>query len=394
MRLAIVHDWLTGMRGGERCLEVLCAMYPGADIYTMISSTENLSPLINDCKITESFAQRLPGVKKYYRYLLPVYPQIARNVERKIHAAHQRDPYDLVVSVSHCFAKNVKAPAGVKHLSYCLTPMRYIWDQYDAYFAEHRFEPLISKVAAALRPWDVKNSDNVDSFIGISDFVAKRIGRVYQRDAGVIFPPVTTDWISPRAEHDVGEGFLCVNALVPYKNVHLVVEAFNANGLPLTVIGSGPEAPRLRQMARPNIRFLENIDDEQLASFYQSSKAMVFAAEEDFGMTPVEMQAAGRPVIAYGRGGALETVSTASGVETGVFFGELTAEAINEAVDSFLDQQHEFTVNNCCRQARKFSLETFVRSFTEAVSELGVDSPSIDIEALTAESGVRLSPGQ
>ena len=302
MRVAIIHDWLLGMRGGERCLEVLCRMFPEAELYTAFYNPENITEVINAHPVTTSVLQRLPSVEQYYRYLLPLYPYAARSLAKSIRS--KPDHYDLVISVSHCLAKNVPLPSHSVHLSYCLTPMRYIWDQYDAYFRDNSLEPLIRVFAKRLQKWDQKCAQSVDSFVGISEFICQRIKRVYNRDARVIYPPVRTDWLSQRDPEDQGEGFLCVSALVPYKNVDLIVRTFNKLGQPLSVVGSGPEREKLHSIAGKNIRFYEQISDFELSELYKRSKALVFAAEEDFGMTPVEMQACGRPVISLGQGGS------------------------------------------------------------------------------------------
>lgn len=307
-RVAIIHDWLTGMRGGERCLEVFLSLFPDAEVFTLVYQPSAVTPLIRERNVTASFLNLIPGIAKFYRYLLPFYPQAARNIGKKLAQSHQRKPFDMVISISHCAAKNVPVPQGISHLCYCLTPVRYIWDQYDSYFAGKLEEPIVRRLLPRFRRWDIDGAKGVTSFAAISSFVRERIKNYYERDAVVIFPPVRSDWIEPRTAGQEGEGFLCVNALVPYKNVDRIIEAFNHSGDKLTIVGDGPERVKLESMARPNIRFLRNLTDQELAELYRSSKALIFAAEEDFGMTPVEMQFAGRPVIAYEKGGALETV--------------------------------------------------------------------------------------
>ncbi len=237
MRVALVHDWLLGVRGGERCLEVLVDFFPDADVFTLFHNPASMSETLKRPKVVASCLNKLPGVKHYYRHLLPFYAIGVFDLERKI----AKGNYDLVVSVSHCVAKNVRTPPGVFHLCYCLTPVRYLWDQYDVYFGKKRIEPLIRMIAERMRTWDTSSAQRVHRFIAISKFVRTRIARCWGRDADVVYPPVRTDWIRPRAEGDLGEGFLCANALVPYKNVELVVRTFNELKLPLTIVGSGPE---------------------------------------------------------------------------------------------------------------------------------------------------------
>jgi glycosyltransferase involved in cell wall biosynthesis len=371
MRIAFIHDWLLGMRGGERCLEVLCSMFPEADIYTTFYRPERITSVITQRTVVTSALQRLPKVDRYYRHLLPFYPFAARSLEHAVYLNSFPAKYDLVLSVSHCLAKNVDVPRGTFHLCYCLTPMRYIWDQYDAYFSQHPAEPLIRGVAAGLRRWDYAASKNVDHFVGISDFVRERIRRVYGRGADVIYPPVRSDWIAPREPEEKGEGFLCVSALVPYKNVDKIVRAFNLLPYKLTIVGSGPERAKLAKIAGDNVAFLSGVPDRELAALYRRSRAMVFAAEEDFGMTPVEMQAAGRPVICYGKGGSLETVSVDHRAPTGVYFHDLAPESIAQAVEDFLSREESFTVENCVKHAEKFSPRSFKTMLVELFDSLG-----------------------
>lgn len=370
MRVAIIHDWLFGMRGGERCLEAFLALFPKADVYSLFYRPENISLTIRHHQPIQSALGELPWIERYYRFLLPFYPVATKQLGRRLAEAHKKNPYDLVLSISHCAVKNIEVPKNAYHLSYCLTPMRYVWDQYDRYFAGRLLEPVIRQVVKPLRHWDVGGSAGVDQFVSISNFVAKRLERAYRRTSSVIYPPVRTDWIKPRLAGEVGQGFLVVNALVPYKNVRVIVEAFNVLGHPLTIIGSGPEKGKLMAMAKENITFIEHLSDDELAQRYRSAKALIFAAEEDFGMVPVEMQAAGRPVIAFGAGGVLETVKFAAPGASGISFAELNCQNIIESVKDFLDREDDFTVDNCTRQAEKFSFERFQTEITSLLMEL------------------------
>jgi glycosyltransferase involved in cell wall biosynthesis len=369
MRVAIVHDWLVGMRGGERCLEVIAELFPQADIYTLFYDPAEITDSIRSHRIMESCLQRMPGARALYRHMLPLYAVGVRDLERKI----SRQRYDLLISISHCVAKNVNVPRETFHLCYCLTPMRYIWDQYERYFSGKSYEPLMRMIRPVLQRADVRGAAGVQHFIGISNFVRERIRTLYGREADVVYPPVRTDWIRPRAAGQAGEGFLTVNALVPYKNTKLIVEAFNRLRLPLTIVGRGPEEKELRSMAGETIRIIPSAGEQELARLYASSKALVFAAEEDFGMTPVESQAAGRPVVCYGRGGVLETVSAAGENQTGIYFSELSAVSLCQAVENFMVRQEEFTVDNCLKQAEKFSLKEFKAGFSAVLQSLGIE---------------------
>lgn len=396
MRVALVHDWLLGMRGGERCLEVLCQMFPDADVYTAFYKAEKITQPIRSHRVSVSSLGRLPEVSRYYRWLLPFFPFASRSLSRSLRLQHQKAPYDLVISVSHCLAKNISVPPGVPHLCYCLTPVRYFWDHFETYFEGRLVYPVAKLIVSGLRKWDLRGARGVTRFVGISKYIADRIQRVYGEPAGVAYPPVRTDWISTRrevqeGEEESGEGFLCVNALVPYKNVELVIEAFLGLPYHLTVIGEGPEGDRLRSLvnkhrAGEKIQFLAGLSDEELAEKYRKAKALVFAAEEDFGMVPVEMQAAGRPVIAFGRGGALETVEAGKAAPSGLYFSELTTDSIRAAVEDFILRQGEFTLDNCTTKAQQFSLEQFQQDFLEEVRGLGFSRQKLSSISRTISS--------
>ncbi len=362
MKVAIVHDWLVGMRGGEKCLEVLCLMYPEADIFTLIHNKKEISPQINSHNIFPSKLQKLPGVRKFYRYLLPIMPLVAKEVSRKL------SDYDLVISISHCFAKNIRVPEGVPHICYCLSPMRYIWDQYDSYFKGRSIEPLVRPVAGMLRKWD-RGAEGVTRLVAISEFVQKRIERCYGLESEVIYPPVDCAAFGSETlkEAKKKDNFLVVNALVPYKNTHVVVEAFRELDLPLVVVGRGPEAPRIHQLAGPRTSFKSFVSEQELRMLYRTSRAMVFAAEEDFGITPVENQAAGRPVIALGKGGALETVEED---HSGLFFEEVSVDQVKAAVKKFMANESQFKEKDCVNNSAKFSLSRFQKDFSELVVQV------------------------
>ncbi|MBP9837185.1 MAG: glycosyltransferase [Proteobacteria bacterium] len=369
MRVAIVHDWLVGMRGGERCLEIITEIIPNADIYTLFLERDNLSPALQAQKIYPSVLQKLPFVNKYYRYLLPFYKFAVEDINQKL----QAEKYDLVISISHCVAKNITPPRGAYHLCYCLTPARYFFDHYETYFSGKKLEPLIRQVVSYLRKWDLEKVVSVDKFCAISNFVKERIANIYKRDAEVVYPPVRQDWPAANIKTNNPQGFLCVSALVPYKNVELIVDAFNVLSLPLTIVGSGPEEKKLKKKAKNNIKFVDFVDDEELSDIYAGAQAFVFAAKEDFGITPVEAQAHGKPVVCFGEGAVLETVVGKGPESTGVFFYDLSVEGLIDAVKHFYHRQEEITVDNCLRQAEKFSVEIFKDNFRELLKDSGFE---------------------
>jgi len=370
MKVALVHDWLTGMRGGERCLEGLCELFPEADLYTLVHSAGTVSSTIERRRIVTSFIQHLPKAQQHYRYYLPLFPLA---IER-----FDFSSYDLILSSSHCVAKGARRPPGALHISYTYTPMRYAWDMYDDYFGTWA-APLKSIVLptlmAYLRQWDRRASPGVDHFVAISDHIADRIRRHYDRKAVVIYPPVDVDRFRPIREH---QGYhLIISALVPYKRIDLAIDAFNRLRLPLKIVGWGPEARRLRAMAGPTIEFLSKRTDEELVPLYAGCRALVFPGEEDFGIVPVEAQASGKPVIAYGKGGVLETVipinppsSSASlnRAATGVFFFEQTTEALIDAVRVFEKEADSFDPGRLSKHARQFDRRIFkdkIRAFID-----------------------------
>jgi glycosyltransferase involved in cell wall biosynthesis len=331
VRVALIHDWLTGMRGGERCLEVFCELFPDADLFTLLHVSGSVSATIENRRISTSFLQGLPGVEARYRALLPLFPWAIERFDLR--------GYDLILSSSHCVAKGVRVPRGTLHLCYCFTPMRYVWDLYDDYFgarAPWAVRLAMPPVAAALRLWDRRTASRVNHYVAISRFVADRIARCYGRDAEVIYPPV--DCQRFRLSEDAGEFYLVVSALTPYKRVDLAVEAANRLGVRLVVVGSGSEERRLRALAGPSVEFLGWRPDAEVAELYARCRALLFPGVDDFGIVPLEAMASGKPVIAFDRGGARETVvPLAAGAEspTGLFFSAQTVDALVDAVRRF-----------------------------------------------------------
>jgi len=322
LRVALAHDWLTGMRGGEKVLEILCDGFPDAEVYTLLHNPNAVSPAINSHKVHTSPLQGVPGIARNYRRFLPFFPAAVSRLKPS--------DVDLLVSTSHCVAKALCPPAGARHLCYCFTPMRYAWTFYNEYFGTSHLKALVFKpVLAALRRWDRRTARRVDRFVAISRHVAARIRKFYGRESDIVHPPVDTAFFTTgpeqRADFD-----LVVSALVPYKRIDLAVTAYTRTGRKLKIVGVGGELPRLRRLAGPNVEFLEWSADEDIRNLYRTARCLVFPGEEDFGIVPLEAQACGCPVVAYGRGGALETIK--DGV-SGIFFDAQTEASLLTAVD-------------------------------------------------------------
>lgn len=372
MRVALVHDWLTGMRGGERCLEAFLRLYPEADIFTLVHVPGSTSTLIDARVKGVSFLNRFPGVARYYRWLLPLFPAAVRGFNL--------EGYDLIISLSHAAAKNITVPAGSRHVCYCFTPMRYIWDQARSYFRGGLFYALWP-VLWLLRWWDRRGATRVDEFVAISSFVAARIRKFYGRRAFVIHPPVRMaeeiqEQLSPEekaffASHPE-DFFLCAGALVPYKRVDIAVAAFNSLGLPLWVIGKGPELPRLRRAAAGNVRFLGHVSEAFMWECYRRCRALVFPGVEDFGIVPIECLASGRPVIGVDAGGLAETILGCNKVVESSHAGEIqwngilipksrigSSEALKEAVRCFVEREESFDPRAAKKHATCFSHSRF-----------------------------------
>lgn len=323
MKVALVHDWLLHMRGGEKVLEAIAEIFPDAEIYTLICDRKKLSSLFQSRKIHTSFLQAIPGIKKFYRWLLPALPQVIRTLKIP--------PVDLVISSSHCVAKGIPIPEGALHLCYCHTPMRYAWGFGNEYFGKMPFwfKPALNQILKRLQKWDVESSRFVDQFVSNSHNVKERIRKFYGREADVIYPPIDTTFFDFNGQ-ERGDYYLAVSAFVPYKRLDLVIDAFQDLEAKLLIVGSGPlESAYRKRRKSPNISFLGGVSSRELQKLYSNAKALIFPTEEDFGMVPVEAQACGTPVIALGKGGALE------GVHSGVFFAKQTAEDIQQAIVEF-----------------------------------------------------------
>jgi glycosyltransferase involved in cell wall biosynthesis len=334
VKVALVHDWLTGMRGGEKVLDVLCELFPDADLFTLVHRRGTVSPSIEGRRVTTSFVQRLPMAATRYRLYLPLFPFAIEQFSF--------DAYDLVVSSSHCAAKAVVVPGRTRHIAYCHSPMRYAWDQFEEYFGAARvgarmsrwvYRPLLAKMAR----WDAATAPRVHRFVANSRHVAGRIQRYYNRASTVVYPPVDTNFFQPSpaiapAALSAAPA-LVVSALVPYKRVDRAIEACALAGIPLRIAGDGPDLDRLQRQAADMegsaVTFLGRVSDEVLRDEYRTARVVILPGEEDFGIAPLEAQACGRPVVALARGGALETVKNG---QTGLLFPEPTAASLAETL--------------------------------------------------------------
>ncbi|MBM3311446.1 MAG: glycosyltransferase family 4 protein [Candidatus Aminicenantes bacterium] len=349
-RVALVHDWLTGRRGGEKVLEVLAEIFPRAPIFTLIHFPGSQVPDLERRDIRTSFLQGLPFLRKRYRSYLPLYPLAVEQFDLQ--------DYDFVVSSSHCVAKGAIPNAEALHVSYVHSPVRYAWNQYFAYFGPGRVGPfgrlLIPLVIHRLRVWDVASSARVDHFLANSGAVARRIEKYYRRPAEVVHPPVDTDFFVPPESEPERKAFLIVSALVPYKRIDAAVAAFARGGRELRVVGDGPEYKTLKRMAGPNVSFLGPLSGAELRRQYQEAAAFLLPGEEDFGIAPLEAQACGTPVVAFNRGGARETVLAG---ETGILYDDPAPAALAAALDKL--RGLAFNKNSLRSQALRFSRGVF-----------------------------------
>lgn len=361
LRVVLVHDWLTGQRGGEKVLDVLCERWPDTPLYTLLHRRGSVSPAIERRPVRTSFLQRLPQVHRYYRYLLPLMPLAV--------SRWRLPPCDLVVSTSHCVAKGAAPPPGVPHVCYCFTPMRYAWHMRRSYFAGERpglKARLREKLLDALRDWDRRSAARVSHFVGISKAVQRRIAECYGRPSRVIYPPVDTDFYTPGPEAR-GDYYLAVSAFAPYKRLDLAVAACGRLGRRLVVIGSGQDEGRLRALAGPTVQFLGWQPDAVIRDHLRRCRALLFPGEEDFGIVPVEAQACGTPVIAYGRGGATETVEPLNRpragergrAATGLWFAEQTADCLAAALEEFEARADELPPAAARLNALRFNRQRF-----------------------------------
>lgn len=366
----IVHDWLITMRGGEKVLEAIAELFPDAPIHTLFYDRKNLSPSLQSRTIHASFLQFIPGITKVYRWLLPIFPLAI--------SMFDLNKFDLIISSSHCVAKGVQTRKNTIHICYCHTPMRYLWEFGEEYFGHYPVlvRKIIERFFKWLRRWDYNNSQKVTAFIANSKNVAKKIQRFYGKQAVVIHPPLDIK-PSPSQNGSDESYYLIVNALVPYKRIDLAIRAFNHLKKPLKIVGNGPLLASLKKMAiHDKITFEGWLSPDKLLECYKNAKALIFPGEEDFGISPLEAQAFGKPVIGYGKGGLLETVipyndpyeNRAAEKSTGMFFFEQTTEALEKAVKIF--EASSFNPNFIRSHTIQFDRTHFQSKFIDFLNDL------------------------
>jgi glycosyltransferase involved in cell wall biosynthesis len=366
-RVAIVHEWPVEYAGSEQVVAAMLGALPRAEPYALVHDPEAMrgTPL-EGVAFRTSFIQSLPKAKEKYRMYLPFMPLAVEQFDLR--------GYDIVISSSHAVAKGVLTSANQLHISYTHTPVRYAWDLYLDYLAGSGMEQgikswLTRAVLHYVRLWDVCAANRVDAYLANSSYIARRIKKLYRRSAQVIYPPVEVERY--RADLPRDNFFITVSRCVPYKRVDLIAETFTKMGKPLVIIGDGPDRARIERLAGPTVKLLGHRPDEVVADYLQRAKSFIFAADEDFGIVPVEAQAAGCPVIAYGKGGTLETIiGWPSAGPTGIFFDAQTPEALQRAVKLFETQEKEFEPHACRRNAERFDRERFHREFRVTVQTL------------------------
>lgn len=358
MKVAIIHDWLVTYAGAERVLEQMLELWPAADLYSVVDFLNSDDrDFLKGLKVKTTYIQRMPFAKKYYRQYLPLMPLAIEQFDLS--------GYDLIISSSHAVAKGVISGVDQLNICYCHSPMRYVWDLQGQYLKEANLESgfksrIVRIILFFMRIWDACSSARVDYFLANSKFISRRISKVYRRESHVIYPPVDVEKFQIKIEKE--EFYLTSSRLVPYKKIPLIIESFNEMGdKKLIVIGDGPEAYRCAKLANKNVTILGYQSTEVLSDYMQRAKAFVFAAEEDFGISPIEAQACGTPVIAYAKGGVLETIRGQNHpIPTGVFFNEQTTSSIISAVMLFeMKFQQKITPQACRSNAERFSQERF-----------------------------------
>jgi glycosyltransferase involved in cell wall biosynthesis len=361
MKVAVVHYWLVNMRGGERVLEALLELYPQADIYTHVYNPQAVSPLINSHRVRTSYINKLPFAAKLYQFYMPLMPNALLDFDLQA--------YDLIISSESGPAKGVVPNPDAYHICYCHSPMRYLWDMYHEYF--RKTNPLVKffmmRLIPGLRLWDVTSANMVDRFVGNSHYVARRIARVYNRGAEVVYPPVCIERFLP-VPREAGDSYLYFGQLTGYKRADIAIEACTASGRRLLVAGSGARKKDIRRYRKsPLVRFLGRVSDEELAVLFSRARALLFPGIEDLGLVPVEANAAGCPVIAFRQGGALDTIK--EGV-TGLFFDEQSPAALIRALDRFEEIESSFSNRAAyADQVRQFSREAFKSRMIRIIEE-------------------------
>jgi len=356
LKVAVIHDWLNGMRGGEHVLDAILEIFPQAELFTLFYSPGKLNSRIENRPIHASFLNRLPRVEKYYRFLLPFFPLA---IER-----FDLNGFDLVISSSHCVAKGVIPRPNALHVCYSFTPMRYAWDRYLDYFGTTILEPILYPFLHYLRIWDVSSSARVDHFLTLSNWVKGRIQRYYRRNSQVIYPFFNPGQFSP-TKGKKGNFYLVVSAFGPYKKIELAIQACEQLGRKLIIIGSGQQERYLRSLAGPNTTFLGKAPLKTLKEMYSEAKALLFPGQEDFGITPLEAMASGTPVIAFNQGGVTETVVPN---ETGLFFNEQTVESLSQAILDFESMENHWA-EACVKRSYCFTRDLFLKHFSDFVEK-------------------------
>lgn len=367
MKIALVCDWLVTQGGAEKVIKEILTCFPEADVFSVVDFVAPKDrDFLLDKKTSTTFIQKLPFAKEKYRLYLPLMPLAIEQFDLSA--------YDVVISSSHAVAKGVITGPNQLHVSYVHSPMRYAWDLQHQYLRESKLDKkrrgwLVRYLLHRLRLWDFRSAAGVDHFIANSNFIARRIKKTYRRDSTVIYPPVDTTKFHPC--HHKEDFYLTASRMVPYKKMDLIVESFrDMPDKKLIVVGSGPEMSKVISKMGSNIKILGQQPDATLVNLMQRAKAFVFAAEEDFGIVPLEAQACGTPVIAYGKGGALETVrGLDSSHPTGVFFAEQSLDAIQRAVKTFEENQTLFSIENCVNNAKQFSPVIFREKFKQFVMD-------------------------
>jgi len=356
MKVALAHDYLNQYGGAERVLEAFCQIFPKAPIYTLLYDKEKTGFAFDNKDIRTSFLQKIPLVKAHHRPFLMLMPLAIEQFDFS--------EYDLVLSDSASYAKGIITSPKTLHICYCHTPIRYAWDDSQKYIEEFGYSRIIKKVIpffmSYIRIWDEKASDRVDHFISNSKFVSERIKKYYKRDSEVIHPPVKANLFYLSKEID--NYFLLVGRFLPYKRFDLAIDAFNQLGLPLKIIGDGPDRKRLEKKAKGNIEFVGLVSDDKLRNYYSHCKAFIFPQEEDFGITAVEAMASGRPVIAYKGGGALEIIQ--EGI-TGLFFEKQTSDDLIKVLKNF--NEADFNPEKIREKAMEFNEENFKKKIKEFI---------------------------
>ncbi|MFZ6053170.1 glycosyltransferase [Halocola ammonii] len=375
LKVAIIHDWFVVKGGAEQVFRQIHSCFPNADIYALFN---NLTPdlqqqLVNGKEIKVTYLQKLPFVRKHHRYFFPLFKSAIESLDLS--------EYDLIISSSHAVAKGVKINKNQKHLCYCHTPVRYAWDLRKEYL-EHVQHKGIRQLANwqldKLRNWDLDSASRVTSFAANSEYVSDRIRKNYQREAKVVYPPIDTEFFTPNGTAvEERSQYLVVSRMVPYKRIDIVIRAFEKlPHLKLKIIGDGPDFHSLKSIASPNVEFMGYIDDESLKREMRVSKALIMAANEDFGITSLEAQACGIPVIALKKGGYLETVVEG---ETGIFFEEQSSESVLEAIERFEKMRFDFSPLKARGNAMRFSNERFLEDFIHFVnSSIQDNDPTTD----------------